>query len=499
MKNFTESETYINDNLNEYKGIFYNENNEEEQKFYEGGAHFKYYELFDILEELVLRQENDNKTIQNEYNNPKNTILNFNFISKGKSRNIKEITNNKKEERKENESELNKNKDNCTMVSYNQNKLKKIFGIPSHTILDKKLKILLKINLPNKKFKKKKNSPIKYKDNIRPVSSKINNMKNNKKRKEILILGKNFQNTSYPKGRNIIENKNKLNSIKKLSCSSQNLRKIFYPLNRFKVLSRNQPNKSPNNDNSNKHIKNIIPYKTSISKVNTVISYKSRNMNIINEYNNFLFQNNKNGKISRTFHNISNSKNKTEINYYQVKEKTDSLSKIKSEDNKINNNDLKSKNNEKILSNLVSKTNQKLFNYKISHINLINNLFRNNKEKVNNTNSLEISIKSNFSSTHNLNIQIPSRNKKYKATNVNKTSNNPNNFLINSNFNNLLKTQKNNFTQNKKYVNNGLINNKVKINEKISNSISKVKTKSSSVNSTGSKTNSIIGKGKVIK
>ena len=185
MKNFTESETYINDNLNEYKGIFYNENNEEEQKFYEGGAHFKYYELFDILEELVLRQENDNKTIQNEYNNPKNTILNFNFISKGKYRNIKEITNNKKEERKENESELNKNKDNCTMVSYNQNKLKKIFGIPSHTILDKKLKILLKINLPNKKFKKKKNSPIKYKDNIRPVSSKINNMKNNKKRKEI--------------------------------------------------------------------------------------------------------------------------------------------------------------------------------------------------------------------------------------------------------------------------------------------------------------------------
>ena len=106
MKNFTESETYINDNLNEYKGIFYNENNEEEQKFYEGGAHFKYYELFDILEELVLRQENDNKTIQNEYNNPKNTILNFNFISKGKSRNIKENINDKKEERKENCTEI---------------------------------------------------------------------------------------------------------------------------------------------------------------------------------------------------------------------------------------------------------------------------------------------------------------------------------------------------------------------------------------------------------
>ena len=43
------------------------------------------------------------------------------------------------------------------------------------------------------------------------------------------------------------------------------------------------------------------------------------------------------------------------------------------------------------------------------------------------------------------------------------------------------------------------MNNKIKTNEMISDSISKVKTKSSSVNSTGSKTNSIIGKGKVIK
>ena len=55
MKNFTESETYNNDNLNECKGIFYNENYEEQQNCFEGGALFKYYELFDILEELVLK------------------------------------------------------------------------------------------------------------------------------------------------------------------------------------------------------------------------------------------------------------------------------------------------------------------------------------------------------------------------------------------------------------------------------------------------------------
>ena len=60
------------------------------------------------------------------------------------------------------------------------------------------------MNLPKKKLKKKKNSPIKPIKNIRPTSSTIQNKQINK-RKEILILGNNFQNTSYPKGRNIIK------------------------------------------------------------------------------------------------------------------------------------------------------------------------------------------------------------------------------------------------------------------------------------------------------
>ena len=37
--------------MEEYKGIYYND--EEEQQFYEGGAHFKYNELYKILEELA--------------------------------------------------------------------------------------------------------------------------------------------------------------------------------------------------------------------------------------------------------------------------------------------------------------------------------------------------------------------------------------------------------------------------------------------------------------
>jgi len=37
--------------MEEYKGIYYNDN--AEQIYYEGGAHFKYIELFKILEELA--------------------------------------------------------------------------------------------------------------------------------------------------------------------------------------------------------------------------------------------------------------------------------------------------------------------------------------------------------------------------------------------------------------------------------------------------------------
>ena len=34
-----------------YKGIYYND--DKEQQYYEGGAHFKYKELYKILEELA--------------------------------------------------------------------------------------------------------------------------------------------------------------------------------------------------------------------------------------------------------------------------------------------------------------------------------------------------------------------------------------------------------------------------------------------------------------
>ncbi|MCQ2821101.1 MAG: hypothetical protein MJ252_27900 [archaeon] len=48
--------------MNEYKGIYYGSSNE--QKFYEGGAHFKYSALYKILKKLAEKAEN--KSIEEE-------------------------------------------------------------------------------------------------------------------------------------------------------------------------------------------------------------------------------------------------------------------------------------------------------------------------------------------------------------------------------------------------------------------------------------------------
>ena len=40
--------------MEDYKGIYYN-NNDDEQDFFEGGAHFRYKDLYDILFQLEKR------------------------------------------------------------------------------------------------------------------------------------------------------------------------------------------------------------------------------------------------------------------------------------------------------------------------------------------------------------------------------------------------------------------------------------------------------------
>lgn len=50
--------------MNEYKGIYYQDDTE--QHFYEGGAHFKYQELFNILDSLSKLNKKRNQSAQSQ-------------------------------------------------------------------------------------------------------------------------------------------------------------------------------------------------------------------------------------------------------------------------------------------------------------------------------------------------------------------------------------------------------------------------------------------------
>ena len=76
--------------MEEYKGIYYGE--KKEQRFFEGGAHFRYKDLYKIL--IILGGEIQEKNRRNS--NSKDLISKSNFsdklnIQKGQSRNLNKL------------------------------------------------------------------------------------------------------------------------------------------------------------------------------------------------------------------------------------------------------------------------------------------------------------------------------------------------------------------------------------------------------------------------
>ena len=73
-----------------YKGFFYNDN--DEPKYFEGGAHFKYIDLYEKLENLVKKEVENYISIEDK--NEKNIKINNRLVLKNQfnmSRNIKSI------------------------------------------------------------------------------------------------------------------------------------------------------------------------------------------------------------------------------------------------------------------------------------------------------------------------------------------------------------------------------------------------------------------------
>ena len=73
--------------MEEYKGIYYNDN--AEQQYYEGGAHFKYIELYKILDEMANKANSKKipKTIKQNTNINMRTRNNKNNLSQSKTNN----------------------------------------------------------------------------------------------------------------------------------------------------------------------------------------------------------------------------------------------------------------------------------------------------------------------------------------------------------------------------------------------------------------------------
>ena len=456
-------------NNEEYKGIFYGNNEEDEPEFYEGGAHFSYIELYKILEKIA-----NSKKIENNKEKENKLVVNLNNLNKqiksrnniiGKDNLIYDKIKNKGEEEKNSEKNILINKDSKPI-----HKRKKTLAISSFTITDKRIQSLLNKNFITKK-QNEKLSPEKIIYNNRPVSLNIKNSKVKKK-----INNKNELSLKKGKKKNVSIDNCK-NNEKKLSFSYENLNKFSSPSNSicFKQKSNNinyvspilYKNKVLNTSaliqNSlikhslKKKIKDylIISIRESKSKSRNVKS-KIKNQNLENKNEDSRCSQNSKTKHSKTFHNepiltnnqINNDNKKhIKVQSSKIKNKPHSLEKTIKQKDQNNNNNINNNNNHNInsINNVYNCNNnnqnqiksysnrsKKITNYPNSiyhhhpkniYIKLQNLAFPFNSKKpvIYNIKPVYISQNNSIRSTYNLNGQLSSRNKK---SNHNKTSNN---------------------------------------------------------------------------
>ena len=308
--------------MDNYKGIFYNET--KDQNYYEGGAHFRYkdlYEMLSILGGILPEKEcdkdssfNNNNINKNDdnylnlskkkeknrtrnfnqfnfVNNP-NTQLTFNKQNILKNNSIKNIVNiNSRNNQNINiylgEPNINYNRTNTTIYKFNQNNIRNNL---IQTILNKKGNNLNKEQKNNEKY----NS---FKDYL------FNNNKYfNRKKKLNQIISYNIQSNNL-KNTYIINsynnNSNKLLNIQKDKKEFNYLNdkfSLFFSKNNEKMNSRNLANQI------------IIGYRKSSDNFQH-LKYKDNNINniILKKENNII----RNMKNFSSGLNVNNNMNKT--------------------------------------------------------------------------------------------------------------------------------------------------------------------------------------------
>ena len=104
--------------MNEYKGLYYGDDENDEPKFFEHGAHFRYNELYNILENLLKKLPNNRRGFSEDN-------INSNYKTKNQNSNKKEkkfVNNNiihnimSRNKNIENDNNNNNNNSNNTFV-----------------------------------------------------------------------------------------------------------------------------------------------------------------------------------------------------------------------------------------------------------------------------------------------------------------------------------------------------------------------------------------------
>jgi hypothetical protein len=244
-----------------YKGIFYHK--EKEKHYYEGGAHFKYSDLVDRMNQLIKEKSRfvsseDSSIISNKINNNEASKMNSQekkanshllTLNTQKNNNNIKLMNNKNILNTEQSVEANKKNKLIKLLDYNikvspfKNKLYNNNKLYCYNSIDKNNKKSLKNSALNENLNESNDidRKSKYKNNLPPIQSS------------------HFRN--IPSNKNILEKNNEINDNSNHKINLKQIPKIN--INKIKIMKENllAKNKllSPfHNINVNNNKKNML-------------------------------------------------------------------------------------------------------------------------------------------------------------------------------------------------------------------------------------------------
>ena len=324
--------------MDEYKGIYYGD--ETEQKFYEGGAHFKYSKLYRILEKLAKERNAKEKKQDLLYVHKANNINKGNNFNNHK-KNINKKTRNIIDNLDINKFQYNTINNNFNNINYN---------------FQNNYNIFLSINKDNHRNKIGNNFSI---TNHKEIESRNKESTKAFKGRPNTILKESLQKSLYTK-------KNKMLSS---SMEQKDYKKYKVPMN----LKQSLPDfKFSNIQKINKHSSNKtyklncdINLGNTSNKYNIIKVYKNNDINnlLINNNNYNLITNSNNDDLTN-FNNINSLNNDIQqnISYSNVNKISMKTERIhpaweKKNDNQIVENYTEIKNRNKNQENIFNKIN----------------------------------------------------------------------------------------------------------------------------------------------